>query len=263
MIRNYLVRSGLALAAPAMMLGAGGAVQAHSDIFFSYENDKIVIEWDSHLGNIFEGDFKDLAQGPYGTDDPGFNTLSAITPGDILGFKVAGPLVYHDGSDFLATDAVLSIEDVTGPWVRVDGTTSADDSLSGYIGQANGSGGFHAHVDFYAFNAGDSFYDGLSVPAEGAYGIQLELFTVNSAFGDNGIANSDPFWIVFNNGLASGTFHSVLHAFEHYGHDHGHGDDDDDDDHGHGHVVPTPSAAMLAGIGGIGMLLRRGRRSDA
>ncbi|MCB5186614.1 PEP-CTERM sorting domain-containing protein [Methylobacillus caricis] len=196
---------------------------------------------------IFEADFRDLAKGPYATNSPGFDSHADVfDQGDIIGYQAIGALWAWNGASW--TSSVLNNEVITlggnlgetSSWT-VAGVTG--DAI-GTLGQAGSGGNIHEHLTFTV-----STPSGL--PTEGAYYITLQLISadLNSSF-DGIVANgkyasSDPFYLVFNNGLSSGEFHAAVHGLADIA------------------PVPEPSsyALLLLGMGVIGWQLRR--RSQA
>lgn len=208
-----------------------GSATAHSDIFLDYEAGKLVVH-PGHEGLVFEGDFGDFAGGPYETDDPGFNvdTGDSLGANDIIGFNVMGPLLYHNGTGFAVTAATVTFEDAVSTEVDI---TSATVSASGWVGQASGTGGLHEHLNMWI--------NGHSAAPVGAYGVLLSLSAYDSSFDPRlDIADSDLFYIVFNNGLDETTFENAVGDFA--------------------AIVPEPASVLLLLAGG-GVMLRRRRKA--
>jgi hypothetical protein len=196
----------------------------HGDVEFGYESRAIVLE----NGLVYEADFGDLAGGPDATDEPGFGSEFdeglGINADEIIGYNVTRPLVFHDGTDFAGTTALLTVENVGGSDVIVSSVTS---SGRGLIGQADGTGDYHAHID-YTISSG---------AAVGAYGLYLTLSSLDSNQQPTGIADSTELLIVFNRGLDTATFESTVSVF--------------------GATIPEPAGILLAGLVGLAFALRR------
>lgn len=91
--------------------------QHAGDFLVDYQNNKVLqvagpggyLEGEFNPPSIFLGELL-----PF-TDDPGFDTYGESTgiygliPGDILGYNVLGPLVYHDGMNFAPASVNLTI----------------------------------------------------------------------------------------------------------------------------------------------------------
>lgn len=213
----------------AMMFAA--SAMAHSDIFIDYESGEIAVNFGPE-GRVFEGDFGDFGGGPYETDDPGYNVEpgDSLAPDDIIGFNVLGPLLYHNGTDFAVTSATVTFEDATAVEVPI---TSATVSGSGWIGQADSSGGLHEHLDMWINN---------TAPV-GAYGVLLSLSSYDSGFQPRlDIADSDSFYIVFNNGLDETAFEDAVGNFA--------------------TLIPEPASIALLAGGGLMLALRRYKATE-
>jgi len=199
----------------------------HSDVDFSYVGGQIDIEFGPD-GPVFEGEFPTLGTLNGFTTEPGFasevNEGRGIGHGDAVHYNVRGPLRYHDGSAFAPTTATITGDDQPQVGtVIIHSDTTAEDGLEGLIGEANGTGDFHADPGWF-----------LSVPvAIGAYGVLLNLETDAP-----GIAASPPFYLVFNYGLDEPKFDATLLEFA--------------------VTIPEPATFSLLMLSGL-MLLRRRR----
>lgn len=212
---------------------APAAWAQHFDIELAEDGSKVIVTspapTDFATGNlIFEGDFGDLAGGPYSTDDPGFAADDGMLPGDeIVSFQAVGSLQYWDG--FSWTTAApngerVSIEDAFG------NTISWTDSgivgnLTGPIDMTDSEGGLHSHLDF-------SISSLLGTPTISAYMIEMALLTDTLGLSDN-------IFIAFNLGLDHEAFEAAIGARE----------------------VPLPGAALLFMSSLAGLMIQRRRNA--
>lgn len=178
---------------------------------------------------IFESDFGDLGGGPFKTDDPGYDSVEGTFAHlDIINYKALGSLWYWNGASW--GNSV-----VNGESIRLNGnlgeetfwtTSGVAGDLTGLIGQAGSDGKIHEHLDM-SVKAPVGF-----APTMGAYYVTLQLVSDN-------YTSSDPYLIVFNNGLSASAFESSIDAL----------------------VTPVPEpetyAMLLAGLGLIAFKLRR------
>lgn len=175
------------------------------DIELAVEAGKIVVEGAAHFHGqdglaIFEGDFGDLAGGPYRTDDPGFDSAdNTFSPLALVNYQALGALQFWDGSTWSSTVPAQE-------YVRLDGnlgeetrwtTSGLLGDATGLIGQAGANGKIHEHLDLRVVGSG--------VPSLGAYLIQLQVKA-------DGLSASDPFYVVLNRGLSSEAFEASVTA---------------------------------------------------
>lgn len=202
---------------------------------------------DLPVARVFGYDFGEDPNDPFFAQDPGFNaaTGSGLPVGQSLSFNILGSLGYWDGTGAVAFTAPASSESVRlnfGATNRtIDGSSAAQSGFS--LGTIGAGGTLHKHLN--AFLQGS---DGNAVPAgagawgagdgveaaAGVYLIELQL-TVNGA---SGIADSLPFWIVYNNGLDE-----ELH--------------DEAIDWVQANLVPEPASMALLSLGGLLLWRRR------
>ena len=205
-----MLRPTLVLFTVLALASAVPAFGQHSDVEFDYQNNQITIQ-DAEFSGLdadwlFESEFPVDGLSENFSSDPGFASEVAeglgINPGDdiFLNFIVSptlgGALQYHDGVGFASTTANISVEDnapSTPDLVISTGGFSGDNPQ--FLQTADAAGDIHSHVDFT-----------LSSDAEvGAYGVLLQLQTSSP-----GIADSVPFWIIFNHGLDEDVFENVV-----------------------------------------------------
>jgi len=183
-------RSIAASVALAGALGAAlpAAAQVHgTDVVISNEDQRIMTrEVDLLTGEpgairqVFPAEFGEF---PNWTNDPGFDSVAgAFSPGREIGFDILAALRVWDGEDFDEIPLEEVIEIRKGPALAV--TPAVDMRVGGFVfGEANGGGVFHHHVGYT-----------LADPAaDGVYLLELALWTQGGA-----VAESEPFWIVFN-----------------------------------------------------------------
>jgi len=202
------------------------------DIEIEIDNGQLVAHGAAHSQfgtgyGIFEADFGDLAGGPYKTDDPGYDSVEGtFLDGDIINYQALGNLWFWDG-------ATWSNSVSNGESVQLDGnfgettiwtTAGVTGDAIGLIGQAGFDGKIHEHLDMRV-KAPTGF-----LPTAGAYYVTLQL---TSASYDS----SNPYLMVFNNGLDETAYENAVHAL----------------------AVPEADtyAMLLAGLGLISLALRR------
>lgn len=213
----------------AVGLGVAEAQAQHSDIEFGYDSGMIEIE-PGHDGLVFESDMPTSGLFEGFTGDPGFGSEVieglGIGANDVISYNLLDNL-------FFWSEATEGFEDPGTTTITIDNAVGADTLVSassgmiipgGVIGQASGTGDFHSHVDF-------QLSSGAPI---GAYGLLLELES-----DDSGIANSDPFFIVFNFGLDEDGSNPSLADLEDALADFG----------AHLETVPEPSTIALGALG--------------
>ena len=205
---------------------------------------------------VFQYAFQEEVEDPYFTSDPGFNatTASGLPGGSQMRFNILSGstfslpsnLTYWDGTD----------ADPSTPGIQVSfGLVPDDESINFSFGSSNvavsnlpgspdqagfvlqtvtASGAMHRHLGA-TLNAGS----GLPLPTDGIYLLAMEL--VNSS---PSVAKSDPFFILYNNGLSDD---QAALAY----------------DYVTNHVaVPEASSLIMAALGGasfVGMWVRSRR----
>ncbi|ODT85751.1 MAG: hypothetical protein ABS69_00550 [Nitrosomonadales bacterium SCN 54-20] len=215
--------------------------QTHGDVRPSVIQGRLVVDEPNSVPvavatgyKIFEGNLGDLYGGPLKTNDPGFvATSGTFQSGEQLWYQATGTLSFWNGtswgtapdnvsfklSDALGSDTLITAAGVTNPL--------------GVIDAADSSGGIHRHLDFSISG---------SNPA-GSYLATLQL-TSRDASGNlpSPYLDSDPFHIVFNQGLDASAFEASITAL----------------------TVPEPEtyAMFLAGLALMGYMARRRARND-
>lgn len=233
MHRSPIVLAATVAAGATLTLAAAASAQ-HSDIDFAYDNGKIAVEFGDE-GQVFEGEFPTSGLFEQFTDDPGFAVADGnLGSGDLIDYNILSPLFYHDGTGFQPVTPGVSIQIDNNP----NGSATVDENtdtvfgsdIPGSVGQADEEGGLHAHIDFTLTDASSG-----DAPPVGAYGFLTQVTTDAS-----GIADSDPFAVVFNFGLDEEPFETGVESFA-------------------TNVVPEPTSLAIAGILGTGLLMRRRR----
>jgi hypothetical protein len=185
----------------------------HSDVVFQYIGERIELS-----SSIFETFFPTSGIDQQFQSDPGFSSETdvglGIHPGDQIVYHVLDNLLFWNGMAFQAPADGTQVRVRNNPPTVPDTLITATSGVQlgsvmpplNRIGQASASGDFHSHVEYFL----EPFNFPLSPPppALGAYGLKLNLAT--SALG---IADSDPFIVVFNFGLADLAFEQAVAAF--------------------------------------------------
>ncbi len=145
---------------------------------------------DTQLRRIFRGDFADTGVEHF-TSNPGYDSAPGnFAAGTRLGLNALAGLKQWNGSEFvLATGLRMNIRYLT---LQFNIRTSA---INGFDLQVQSNGGFHKHLNMTVAS------DTSPLANTGAYLIELELYSTGST-----AALSEPFWIVFNDGLSSADF---------------------------------------------------------
>ena len=145
---------------------------------------------DTQSQRIFRGDFGDTGVDHF-TSNPGYDSAAGnFATGTRLGMNALAGLKQWNGSEFvLATGLRMNIRYLT---LQFDIRASA---INGFDLQVQSNGGFHKHMNMTV--AADT----AELATTGAYLIEMELYSTGST-----ASRSEPFWIVFNDGLASADF---------------------------------------------------------
>lgn len=240
--------------AMALVAAAATAARAHDDVVPYALGGKIVTGGHDDLAGtntietrVFGYDFGEDPGDPYVIGDPGFNNGSfavGLFPGDgllptnsTLAFNVVTNLTYWDGTGSVAfTPAAAGVAlglnrgsfTVVVDAVGQSGTTPT-------IGGTGASGRVHVHLESQLRYTDGTDPTPPNAP-EGIYLVGLELTLP-------GLANSDPLYILYNNGLSE-----ELH--------------DEAMDWARTALVPEPASWMLAAVAtvAISVCVRRARR---
>lgn len=161
--------------------------------------------------SFFEADFGDLPGGMFVTDEPGIDVNVAqgtFTPGNWLRFQPIGQLLYWNGTEWVSTTPNgerVEIKDALGSEISI-GTDEVSETIA-VIGEINGEGGLHEHVDFSVFDASNVLNGSV-----GAYRIQLKLFETKAQSDISVSIATTPITIVFNRGLENEPFELAASA---------------------------------------------------
>jgi hypothetical protein len=233
-----------------------GQAQAHDDVVPYELGGKIatgghddVLGTDNVEQRVFAFDFGEDPFDPYFIGDPGFNNGSfaigvypnngLLPTGFTLGFDVLTNLQYWDGAGGVAFAAAPGGVELglnrgsTTILVSGAGTSGSEPT----IGSTGASGRLHVHL-----NSLLNFTDGVDpLPPnapDGIYMLGLELLLPGS-----GLANSDPIYFVYNNGLSEEVHDEAIDWVQ------------------ENLIVPEPASWLLAAMaaGGLAVVVCRKR----
>jgi len=125
---------------------------------------------------------------PNFTDSPGFDTLpDAFPPNSNIGFRIRAAMREWSGSAFdVIPDERMEL--AFGPLGPVL-TPTSDQVVEGFTIRVGSNGQWHRHLEYTLGEPADS----------GIYLVEMELFSSVPGIGD-----SEPIWIVFNQGRSEG-----------------------------------------------------------
>ncbi|MBX9652172.1 hypothetical protein K2Y11_00990 [bacterium] len=174
------------------------SISAHGLVDIDYVNNKIMINpgpnglvfWDANEGPYIQFGFASDGIGPIATNSAGGHLIA----GDVISLQVLGPLLYDPGTGVFGSAGTTSVQ-IQPTNQTVTGTTGELSPVAWATVQANGF--IHQHYSFQFTNE-----------IAGVYGIEFRLFT-NRA----GIAASDPYLLLFNNGVAEEDMPTVIDNF--------------------------------------------------
>ena len=189
----------------------------HSDVQFSYVNQRIEVQPQDPRGLVFAGNFPTSTIERQFTTLPGFASETdvglGIGGGDQIVYNVLDNLLFWDGNDFAAPANGTQIRVKNNPPSIPDTfvTPTSGEQLGSFspplnrIGAAGSSGDFHVDLQWFLEpNTAPS----PPPPELGAYGVKLTLST-----DEPGIGDSDPLFMVFNFGLDHNSYDAALGAF--------------------------------------------------
>lgn len=197
---------------------------------------------------VFGYDFGENVNDPFGITDPGFNTVgpSGLTGGADFKFNVLGSLQYWDGLGSVSLANVTAGEKLRFFLGSIDQLTATGSSGAqpGFtIQTVNANGSLHKHLnaelrgaDNNTIPAGPGAWgtgDGVEAAA-GVYVLPIEVYLSSGP-----ILASDPFYLVFNNGLTEEQHDEAIDFVQ-------------------ANLLPEPASLSLLGLG-AGFILRRRR----
>lgn len=192
---------------------------------------------------VFGYDFGEDPIDPYFAEDPGFRSLPHAQGGTFpsnagLSFDIASDFQYWTGSGFGAVPSGESLHLERGSFSVDVGTGETLPKTGLLIGNSDATGVVHEHLSAFLFGSDGNAVAGDGIePAAGVYMVSLTLRT-NAA----GIEDSDPIWIVYNNGLPEEDHDAAIEWVQ-------------------SNLVPEPTSAMLLLVGGGFVLAYRNRRA--
>lgn len=208
------MRFGKYAAVVAAFMGAlilsGSASAQHVDIEAELDGGKWVVENESGPPapiatavrpglKIFESEFGELGN-PFATNDPGFEVPDGTgNSGEIVALEIENTLLKWDGAAWGSTsfDEFLTITDAISNEVDVSATAISGTNFS-IIDELDGGGGLHSHVEFDIGSTSGT-------PMDGAYLLELSLFSVEDDLTTPVYTPSDNFLVAFHLN-AGGTF---------------------------------------------------------
>ena len=187
----------------------------HSDVEFVYDGGKIDIEF-SDEGPVFEGVFPIEGIDLQFTSEPGFASEleegAGINAGNQIVYNIHSDLLFwNDGFKSVPNDAQIRIVN-RPPAPLVPDTivgVGTGEQLGSFepalnrIGEAEADGDFHSDLDFFL----EPKTDTADASMYGFYGFIASLST-----DEDGVADSDPFAMVFNFGLEEEMFEEGVEA---------------------------------------------------
>lgn len=202
----------LTIAFPVQAQQEGPPKKHEGDLEFIYDNGKIDIlngeEGHQDAVRVFESDMPDFGLFQGFTDEPGFiseiDLGLGIEPFDVIDYEVLESrfgqfLHYYNPAvgDLESTTTTLTIRD--NPIGSLIVTETSGGTGPGAIGQANGDGDFHWHIDFM-------------IPPSSPFGAYAILLSLNTTA--EGVDDSAPFYIVFAYGITEEEHEEAVEFFQ-------------------------------------------------
>jgi hypothetical protein len=174
----------------------------------------------------------------YTASDPGYDAIPGTFPfPSTVGFNILGQLKVWDGFDFdaVATPRIKIITPVA-PFTTNTISPTTNTVESGFSLNVLSTGEWHRHPVYELVDSAGASLSDPPLQFPGIYMLSLELKS-----SDPGITNSDPFYLVFNNGMPE-VDHLAAEAFV------------------NANVVPEPSTWAVLLMAGFGSAVAWKRR---
>ena len=231
-----------------MAIAGASSALAHDDVLPYALGGKIVtgghddvVGTDNITERVFGYDFGEDPSDPYVIGDPGFNNgafaigiypNNGLLPANFtLGFNVLSNLQFWDGSGPVSFAPALAGVDLGinrgSNTVHISG--SGQSGTVPTIGSTGAAGRLHVHVQSQ-LNASDGTNPNLPNAPDGIYLVGLDLQLPGS-----GLANSDPIYFVYDNGLGEETHDEAIDWVQ------------------NNLVVPEPSSWAIMAIGAVAL----------
>jgi hypothetical protein len=218
----------LSILAPVSLIASTGAIaladgkEPHADVEIRTADGRLVtgtlVDGAFVRERVFGSDFGEVV--PNITDEPGFDAADGtLTPGTLLGFNIMDAVRVWNGSDFsTVSDSTMTLSFLT---LETTSSTTPGQMVNGFNFLVDANGGMHDHPAFI-----------LNSPAtDGVYLLELQ-------FTGGGFADSDSFWIVFNQNLDESIHDAAIDYVREF-------------------IVPAPGAAGALALAGVAFARRR------
>lgn len=219
-MKKFLTAS-LTLAALCGVAFADGK-EPHADVEIRTANGRLVTgtldEGAFVLERVFASELGEVV--PNITDEPGFDAADGtLVPGTSLGFNIMDAVRVWNGSDFdTISDSTMTLSFLT---LEATSSTTPGEVVTGFNFLVDANGGMHDHPAFI-----------LNSPAtDGVYLLELQ-------FTGGGFADSDSFWIVFNQNSDEAIHDVAIDYVREF-------------------IVPAPGAAGALALAGVAFARRR------